>query len=181
MTTRNHVQHGDPPYPPPSSHCLEVHLKHFTWGFIKNAAICLNRESYIRERTRAHTHAHTHTDRQTRSQVHAHIRSLHTKIISLQVHQACFQRFWGYDACIKRGIKGGSSSGKIPCGDASVWGWRSLAEPRVWLALTLSLIAADPQVLSSPERLLSKVAKRSSPESLCCPPRQSSVIFYRLD
>lgn len=51
-----------PPTPPPPSTASEdkVYLKHFTWGFIKNAAICLNRESYIRESTHARTEAPMH-------------------------------------------------------------------------------------------------------------------------
>lgn len=54
-----HVQHGVPRRPPlPGLPRLEVHLKHFTWGFIKNAAICLDGEPHIRDR--AHVR-YTHT------------------------------------------------------------------------------------------------------------------------
>lgn len=82
---------------------IKVRLKHFTWGFIKNAAICLNREVLrTQERgrrggreggthmhaTQMPTHTHTHV-----GATWSHKRTrIHTRTISLQVHQACFQR-----------------------------------------------------------------------------------------
>lgn len=125
----------------------------------------------------------------TQSQVHAHARthSLHTKIITLQVHQACFQRFGGIWFLLWEWGRGGAA--EVLLGilgrffwllvDSAVWGWRSLlyTEPSI-ADITLSL---SHQSLSSgsccPLNFSLLLNKRSSPEVPSFPLLWSSVVF----
>lgn len=124
----------------------------------------------------------------TQSQVHAHARthSLHTKIITLQVHQACFQRFGGIWFLLWEWGRGGVAEVLWILGrffwllvDSAVWGWRSLlyTEPSI-ADITLSL---SHQSLSSgsccPLNFSLLLNKRSSPEVPSFPLLWSSVIF----
>lgn len=149
MTTCIHVQHGPPPPAPLED---KFHLKHFTWGFLMNAAICLSRESYLRERT------HEHAVTGTRARTH----SLHTKIITLQVHQACFQRFGGIWFLLWEWGRGRAAEvllwilGRFfwLLVDSAVWGWRSLlyTEPSIADITLTEFVPSKPfqQVLLPP-------------------------------
>lgn len=136
---------------PPTPLEDKFHLKHFTWGFLMNAAICLSRESYLRERT------HEHAVTGTRARTH----SLHTKIITLQVHQACFQRFGGIWFLL--------------------WGWGrgGAAEVLLWILgrffgslWTLLCEAGGVSCIQSPASLTSlwlSLSHQSLSSGSCCP------------
>lgn len=127
----------------------KVPLKHFTWGFVKNAAICLNRESY---NLRKNIHTCAHTKRHTHTHSSSHVVHTYTHLAHQYTIPAGSSSMLSEVLGIWRLPSVGNSSlvldsgdfrllfGRLPRGYSTVCSWRSVAftEPRFWNLLFFS-------------------------------------------